>query len=116
MRPDMRSRYTKMLKKTFNSRLSFRSSALVLLSSLLIAGTVELKALKAREPSAGAPKKFSSGECIRCHSDQKTIDVMRMKEDGTGFLFNKDGTFKDPKLAALNPNPHTGGVQSPAQK
>ena len=105
-----------MLKKAFNRRLSFRSSALVLLSVLLIAGTVELKALKAREPSASTPKKFSSGECIRCHSDQKTIDLMRMKEDGTGFLFNKDGRFKDPKLAALNPNPHGGGAQLPGPK
>ena len=101
----------KSIKTILELQISFRASALVLATVLLGAGAFEIKALVAKEPTSNHAKKFNEAECVRCHSDQKTISIMRMKEDGTGFLFNKDGTFKDPKLARLNPTtPKPGAV------
>ena len=91
------------LQRTYKRRLSVRTSVAVIAAAVLIAGAAELKALKAKEDWLNHPKKLNAAECVRCHSDQKSISVMRIKEDGAGYLFNKDGTFKDPSLARLNP-------------
>jgi hypothetical protein len=92
-----------MPKKTINTQLSFRTSALVLTTACLIIGAVELQGLKAKEPVMDTAHPVDAAFCVKCHSDEKTIRRMRMKEGGTNELFNSDGTFKDPKLAALNP-------------
>jgi hypothetical protein len=84
-----------MATKTINKPLSFRASALVLIAACLIVGTVEFQALKAKEPTARPPNKWSAAECVRCHSDPNSIQRMWEKEDGAHFLFNSDGTFKD---------------------
>jgi hypothetical protein len=88
-----------MATKTINKPLSFRSSALILITACLIVGTVEFQALKAKEPTARPPNRWSAAECVRCHSDPKSIRRMWEKEDGANFLFNPDGTFKDTKIA-----------------
>jgi hypothetical protein len=93
-----------MLKTTTNPKLSFRTSALVVTTACLIVGAVELQGLKAKEPVVDPTHQVNAMTCVKCHGDEKTIQMMRMKEDGTNYLFNPDGTFKDPKLAALNPN------------
>ena|SRR5258708_5219505 len=88
-----------MVNAKINRKLSLGTSALVILTATLVVGAVEIKALIAREPSAQPLPKFDAMECVKCHTDKKTIDMMRYKEDGENFLFNKDGTFKDPRLA-----------------
>ena len=98
-----------MVKETITRKLSFRTSALVVLTACLIVGTVEFQALKAKEPMLKPGQKVNAAECVRCHSDPKSINIMRLKEDGGNYLFNSDGTFKDPKLADLTGNyRHTG--------
>ena len=60
---------------------------------------IEIKALIAKEPQLNAPRQIESVECVRCHSDKQSLAIMKWKEDGMCYLFNKDGSFKDPKLA-----------------
>src|SRR5690348_17017620 len=99
------------MKETINRKLSMHTSAIAVLSACLIVGTVELRALRAKEPGIDPARKLNAAECVRCHSDPKSINVMRLKEDGANYLFNSDGTFKDPKLAGLTRNyRHTGAV------
>ena len=88
-----------MAIKTMHKKLSFRSSALVILTVCLIIGTVEFQALKAKEPAARPLNRWNAAECIQCHSDPKSIKRMWEKEDGANFLFNADGTFKDTHIA-----------------
>jgi len=105
-----------MPSKVVNPKLSFRAVALLLVTACTLIGTVEIKALKAYELAKNPPQKVDAGYCLKCHSDSKTIKMMRMKEDGSGVLFNADGTFKDPKFAALNPDYHHTGGAAPAAK
>ena len=62
-----------------------------------MAGAVQLNALRSRQSTQVTPAKATHvvAECLRCHSDKKTIDRMRDKEDGGNYLFNSDGTFKE---------------------
>jgi hypothetical protein len=82
-----------------NPKLTRKSALIIFSCSLLAVAGVEIKALMAREPELHAPKKLDAVECVRCHTDNQSLAVMRWKEDGMGYLFNKDGSFKDPKLA-----------------
>lgn len=91
-----------MTPQTTKKQLSFKTSALIVMVAVLIIGTAEFQALKAKEPVIKPPNTLNSAECVRCHHDPKSIATMRNKEDGTNYLFNPDGTFKDPKLSYLN--------------
>ena len=88
-----------MIKQTMNRTLSRGSSAICVTLVTLVVGAVEIKALIAREPESRPPAKMDAVQCVACHSDEKAIAQMRMKESGANYLFNPDGTFKDPRLA-----------------
>jgi len=105
-----------MVRKIVQRQLSFQISALILLTACLIVGGVEIQALRAKEPTVDPARKVNAAECVRCHSDQKSINVMRLKEDGGNYLFNSDGTFKDPKLAGLTGNYRHAGAVGATQK
>lgn len=90
--------------KAFNAKLSNPTVFVLVSIACVCIGAAQIKAPRAKEPSPLPPQKLHAAECIRCHSDQKTIRMMRLKEDGAGYLFNPDGTFKDPTLAAFNPS------------
>jgi len=95
-----------------NQKLNGKTVLISISAGLALITVVEIQALNAKERAALPPQTFNAVECVRCHSDQKTINMMRMKEDGAGYLFNPDGTFKDPKLASLNKDYHAkkGGL------
>jgi hypothetical protein len=95
-----------MFTQKINRRLSAGSSVVVIVIACVIAGAVEIQALKAKDVRDHPATKQEAGECLRCHSDQKTIAAMRAKEDGANYLFNGDGTFKDTKFAGLTANYH----------
>jgi hypothetical protein len=102
-----------MTSKITNRNLSPRATALVLATACTVIGAVELQALKAHELARNPPQKIDTAYCLKCHSDPKTIKMMRMKEGGSSVLFNADGTFKDSKFAALNPDyQHKGGTST----
>ena len=102
-----------MARVTIRSKLSIRTSALVVVSFCLVVATIEIHAVRAKELAANPPRRMDAAYCVKCHSDAKTIRTMRMKEDGANFLFNPDGTFKDPKFAALNSSHHNGAYGAP---
>lgn len=81
--------------------LSARTSVITLFLAVGVITVVELQALRIKEAKANPPSRVNAQNCLKCHSDEKTIRMMRMKEDGSGTLFNADGTFKDPKAAQM---------------
>jgi len=95
-----------MITPKIQRKLSVTTSAAIISITCLIAGAVEIQALKAKDMRDHPATKQDAAECLRCHSDQKTIAMMRMKEDGAHFLFNSDGTFKDTKYAGLTRDYH----------
>lgn len=105
-----------MAKMSINPKLSYRSATLLLTFACILIGAVEIKALIAKEPFAQTPQKLNAAECIRCHSDPKTIKIMRLKEDGSNYLFNSDGTFKDPQLQKRYGNYQHTGAALPVKK
>ena len=103
--------------KLNNQTLSTRTSALVITTAVLLVGYVELQALRGKPlPKSTQAQSLSVENCVRCHSDQKTIRMMRLKEDGGNGLFKEDGTFKDPKFAYLNPDYRHANENNPAPK
>ena len=105
-----------MISHRISRKLSVSTSAVVIAIACVIAGAVEIHALNAKDMRDHPDTKQDAGECLRCHTDQKTIDMMRMKEDGAHYLFNSDGTFKDAKYASLTANYHHAAVGSGSQK
>lgn len=105
-----------MVKQRINRKLSFGTSAMVILTATLIVSAVELRALHSKEAPAKAGGNVNAAECVRCHSDQKSINMMRLKEDGTNYLFNSDGSFRDSKLAGLTANYRHVGARQGAVK
>jgi len=87
-----------------NPKISFRTTALALVTTFLVVGAFEIKALKAYEEKKIGYRKVGAEYCISCHKDAKTIRRMREKEDGVGDLFNSDGTFKDKAFEKYNPD------------
>ena len=69
-----------------NPKISFRTTALVLVTTFLVVGAFEIKALKAYEEKKIGYRKVGAEYCISCHKDAKTIRRMREKEDGVGDL------------------------------
>lgn len=112
-----------MATRFTNRKLRPRSIALLLTSALAIVGIVELSALKVYERVKHPPQNPDTQYCLKCHSDAKTVQRMREKEDGANYLFKQDGTFKDSKFAQYNPDYHkthplasTASVKAPALK
>lgn len=87
------------MNAAIHRKLNFRISVITVLCACLIVGTIELRALNAKDPTAHPAPSMNSVECVRCHSDPKSINTMRLKEDGANYLFKSDGSFKDPKAA-----------------
>jgi hypothetical protein len=102
-----------MIALKLNRRLSPVSALAALLTGCLVIAGVEMQAIRAHEAPKLGPHKMDAAYCVSCHRDQKTIQTMRMKEDGANFLFNPDGTFKDPKFASLNTSYHHGNPGAP---
>jgi hypothetical protein len=93
-----------MITKRINRKLSVNTSVVVITATCVIAGAVEIQALRAKDLRDHPASVQNGAECIRCHADEKTIDQMRRKEDGAHFLFNSDGSFKDSTLAGSTGN------------
>jgi cytochrome c553 len=95
-----------MITQRFSKKLSVSISAVVISIACLMAGAVEIQALKAKDLRDHPAAKQDAAECLRCHADQKTINMMRLKEGGTQYLFNSAGEFKDSKYQSLTANYH----------
>jgi len=90
-----------MYSQKINRKLSVGTSVLVVSFACLIAGAIEIQALKVKDLRDHPVTKQDDTECLRCHSDKKTIDMMRWKESGANYLFTKEGKLKDSKFAGL---------------
>ncbi len=76
--------------------------AISLTTICVVVGVVEVKALEAKEHADNPPKVVDAAYCLKCHNTPKGLKELRMKEGTAGFLFNKDGTLRDPKFTALH--------------
>lgn len=77
-----------MNKSTLAIKLSSRAVAALLTLALVAVGTVEWKALLAKERRENPPRLLDLAYCTKCHSDAKMLKKMRIKEGSSHFLFN----------------------------
>jgi hypothetical protein len=84
------------------SRRSLSPGAAALTLSLAVAAVAgaEVFALRAKERAENPPRRIDASYCTNCHKDAAGLKKLRLKEGGSGFLFNADGTLRDPAFAA----------------
>jgi len=80
--------------------LSPGAVALTLTLAIAATSAVEVYALRAKERAENPPQRIDAAYCTKCHSDAKSLAKMRLKEGSSHFLFNADGTLRDPAFAA----------------
>jgi hypothetical protein len=84
--------------------LSPRTVALTLTVAVALTAAAEVSALRAKERADNPPQRIDAAYCTKCHTDAKSLAKLRRKEGGSHFLFNADGTLRDPAgFAAQHP-------------
>jgi hypothetical protein len=72
-----------------NARLSSISVVATITAALALTGALEVTALQAKDRHDLKPHYYTRAYCMQCHSDERSVDMMKLKEGSCPFLFTK---------------------------